>query len=282
MPETHPSLPTPGRPAVVLLDLDGVVWLAHQPIAGSVAAIARLRAAGVRVLFVTNNSSATVEDQAAVLGEIGIPAEGDVVTSAMAGARLVEPGERVLVCGGPGVTQAVERRGAQAVDAGPCDAVIVGFHRDFDYERLRRAATAVMAGARLIGTNDDATYPTPDGPIPGGGAILAAVEVGSGTRAVVAGKPFAPMAALVRELVATDADGSAGEAAAVSIPTAVMVGDRPSTDGRFARELGCRYAQVWSGVTPTGTTVDPVPDLVADDLAGVVTQLLGPDEHPPV
>ena len=249
-------------PSVVLLDLDGVVWLAHEPIDGSVAAIARLRAAGVRVLFVTNNSNSTVEEQEDALGAIGVPAHGDVLTSAMAGATLVHPGERVLVCGGPGVVQAVERRGAVAVDAGPCDAVIVGFHRTFTYEGLRRAATAVHAGARLIGTNDDATYPTPDGPIPGGGAILASVEVGSGTRAMVAGKPFTPMADLVRATV--------GDTAAV---TAVMVGDRPSTDGRFARELGCRYGHVWSGVTPKGSVVDPRPDLVGDHLDDVAGQL---------
>ena len=58
---------------------------------------------------------------------------------------------------------------------GDADAVLVGFHRDFDYERLRIAARAVRRGARLLATNDDSSYPTPDGPIPGGGAILAAV-----------------------------------------------------------------------------------------------------------
>ncbi|MCX6523102.1 MAG: hypothetical protein NTZ21_20790, partial [Actinobacteria bacterium] len=46
-------------PEVVLLDLDGVVWLAHQAIPGSVEGIASLREAGVRVLFVTNNSGST-------------------------------------------------------------------------------------------------------------------------------------------------------------------------------------------------------------------------------
>ncbi len=260
----RPSTPGEVRPDVVLLDLDGVVWLSHQPIPGSPEGIARLRAAGVRVLFVTNNSGATVAEQEAALAAIGIPAAGDVLTSALAGALLVEPGERVLVCGGPGVTEAIERRGAVPVLDGPCEAVVVGFHRSFTYERLRLAATAVQAGARLIGTNDDATYPTPDGPIPGGGAILAAVEVGSGTRATVAGKPFAPMARLVREVVGDDAAAAA-----------VMVGDRPSTDGRFARQLGCRYAHVWSGVTPRGTVVDPIPDLVGDDLGHVVDQLLG-------
>ena len=106
-----------------------------------------------------------------------------MLTSALAAAVLVQPGERVLVCGGPGVVEAVEARGCTVVTDGPCEAVMVGFHRNFDYDGLRRAATAVHRGARLIGTNDDATYPTPDGPIPGGGAILAAVSVGSGVGA---------------------------------------------------------------------------------------------------
>jgi 4-nitrophenyl phosphatase len=229
--------------------------------------IAALRAAGRRVLFVTNNSASTVAEQEVALASIGVAAVGDVLTSALAAAVLVEPGERVLVCGGPGVAEAVEARGCIVVDDGPCEAVMVGFHRNFDYEGLRRAATAVHGGARLIGTNDDATYPTPDGPIPGGGAILAAVSVGSGSVPVIAGKPYRPMADLVRSTV--------GASAALA---AVMVGDRPSTDGRFARELGCRYAQVWSGVTPKGSVVDPVPDMTADDLGGIAAMLLGPLE----
>ncbi len=253
----------------VLCDLDGVVWLAHQPIPGSVEAIARLRAAGHRVLFVTNNSAAKVEDQEAALGHIGIPAEGDVLTSSMAAALLLQPGERVLVAGGEGVVQAMERRGvvcvpAAAVDDGEhVDAVVVGLHRSFDYAGLTRAATAIHRGARLVGTNDDATYPTPHGPIPGGGSILAAVQTAAGMQAVIAGKPHEPMAALVRETI--------GAAAA---RTALMVGDRPSTDGLFALTLGCGYAHVWSGVTPRGTAFDPRPDLAVDDLAAVAEALV--------
>jgi HAD superfamily hydrolase (TIGR01450 family) len=256
----------------VLCDLDGVVWLAQQPIPGSVDAVARLRAAGHRVLFVTNNSSARVEVQEAALGAIGIPAVGDVLTSARAAAQLLQPGQRALVCGGDGVVQALEARGVEVCFDGDADAVVVGFHRTFDYDGLMRAARAVRRGARLIGTNDDATYPTPDGPIPGGGAILAAVQTGSGVTAEVAGKPFEPMAALVRSIV--------GESASRE---AVMVGDRPSTDGLFARTLGCRYAQVWSGVTPqsTGplalgpsTAGDLVPDFAAADLAALADALV--------
>mgnify|MGYP003338712180 FL=1 len=53
-----------------------------------------------------------------------------------------------------------------------------------------------------------------------------------------------------------------------------MVGDRPSTDGLFARTLGCRYAQVWSGVTARSELVQPAPDLDADTILGIVQQLL--------
>ncbi len=56
---------------------------------------------------------------------------------------------------------------------------------------------------------------------------------------------------------------------------AVMVGDRQSTDGRFAQALGCAYAHVWSGVTQAGTHLNPVPELVVDDLAAVAAALLG-------
>ena len=240
-----------------ILDLDGVVWLAEEPVPGAAEAVARLRRAGERVLFVTNNSAFRVGDQEAKLAGFGIPAEGHVLTSAAAAATLVEPGHRALVVGGAGVVEALEGRGVVVVEDGPTDAVVVGFTRAFDYERLRVASGAARAGARLIGTNDDATYPTPDGPIPGGGALLAAVAVAAGVRPEVAGKPHAPMAALAR-------------AAAGDGPLTV-VGDRPSTDGGFARALGARFALVLSGVTAADDLpVDPGPDVVAADLAALV------------
>ncbi|MDQ3469540.1 MAG: HAD-IIA family hydrolase [Actinomycetota bacterium] len=255
-------------PAAVLCDIDGVVWLARQAISGAPEAVGALRAAGVRVVFVTNNSAAPVAEQEAALKAIGIPARGDVITSAMAAAHLVVPGERVLVCGGPGVAEAVAGRGAYSVagndeSAGTVDAVVVGFHTDFDYARLRIAAAAVLGGARLIGTNDDPTYPTPAGPIPGGGALLAAVSTAAGAMPIVAGKPFAPMAAIV-----LDALGRPDPA------QLLMVGDRPSTDGRFAVAIGCRFALVRSGVTAPGVDTEPRPDLDGADLAAVVAQVI--------
>jgi 4-nitrophenyl phosphatase len=245
-----------------VLDLDGVVWLADAAVPGAADAVARIRASGEPVVFITNNSNGRTADVVAKLVAHDIPARpDDVVTSATAAVGLLRPGQHVLVCGGPGVVDAVRAAGAEPVDGldeRPVDVVVVGFHREFDYDRMRVAASAVRAGAHLVATNDDATYPTPDGPIPGCGSILASIERASGVKAEVAGKPYGPMADTVRARL-----GAGG----------VVVGDRPDTDGLFARLIGYRFALVLSGVT-TGADlpVDPVPDEVAPDLATLVAR----------
>ncbi len=252
----------------MLCDLDGVVWLAHHGIAGSADAIARLRAAGATVAFVTNNSADTLAAQERALASVGVPARGAVLTSALAAAELLEAGERALVVGGAGIFEALAARGVEALDAHEhseprgFDAVVAGIDRRFDYETLRRATAAIFAGARLIGTNDDATYPTAAGAIPGGGSLLAAIATASGLAPVVAGKPYAPMAQLVRTRYGSGVD------------RAWMIGDRPDTDGRFARVLGCRFALVLSGVTTDLAGADPPGDLVGTDLSAIATTLL--------
>lgn len=252
-----------------VIDLDGVVWLSDQPIEGAAGAVSRLQAAGHRVAFVTNNSSVTVADQEAKLAAHGIGGAGLVVTSAQAVAGLVGQGERVLCCGGPGLAEGLAARGATVVpgdgDGGrdvEVDVVVVGLHRDFDYERLAVAATAVRRGARLLASNADATFPTPAGLVPGAGAILAAVETASGQRAVVAGKPHPPMVEHLRALLG---------------PVGTVVGDRVDTDGALARALGWRFALVLSGVTPAVEPgAEPVPDVVAPTLAALVEAELNP------
>lgn len=245
-----------------LLDLDGVVWLAEDPIPGSAEAIARLRERGERVVFITNNSNDTVAEYLAKLGRCGVPTTADdLITSAQAAAQLVEPGETALVCAGPGVDEALRARGVYTVRSGRADAVVVGWHRDFDFARMHAAFLAVRDGARLIGTNDDATYPTPHGPLPGGGSMVAAVSYAAGVPATFAGKPFPPIVKLLHERVAD---------------ATVMVGDRPSTDGLLARRLGVPFALVLSGVTAEGgPALEPRPDRVAPDLAALVTTAAG-------
>jgi 4-nitrophenyl phosphatase len=199
------------------------------------------------------------------LAAIGIQATGDVVTSAQAAASLLAPGETALVCGGPGVVEAVEARGAVAISEGAADAVLVGLHQTFDYWRMQAANAAIRGGARFIATNEDATYPTPDGPIPGAGALVAAVATASSVEPIVAGKPHRPMADLVRDRCGHLFSGS----------TAIVVGDRWATDGLFAETIGCRFAMVRTGVTAPGEPLPGVPAVDVADLAGLADIVLG-------
>lgn len=244
-----------------VFDLDGVVWRGSEPIPGVPAAIAELIASGADVLFVTNMSANPVRSVEDKLAALGVDARGRVITSAMAAARLVEPGERVLACAGVGVVEELEARGVTVTDTGPADAVVVGYHREFDYDRLTAAMRAVRGGARLIGTNADPTYPAADGLLPGNGSLLAAVAVASGVEPTIAGKPHEPICALVRERL-----GASG----------IVVGDRHDTDGALAHALGYRFALVLSGVTTTAASAyadvpeTPRPALVGADAAEVI------------
>ena len=160
---------------------------------------------GRSVAFLTNNSSLRVGDFVAKLARFGIAAEPDDGAHERAGRRrrcsppTSRAGRAVLACAGPGVVEALERgRLRRRSVEPPADAVVVGWHRDFDFDGLDRASRAVRDGARFVATNVDATYPVPGGVLPGAGAIVAAVATASGRTPEVAGKPEPPTVAMVR------------------------------------------------------------------------------------
>jgi 4-nitrophenyl phosphatase len=218
-------------------------------------------------VFITNNSYPVRADHLAKLERMGMASgDEDLITSAGAAATLVEPGERVLVLGGPGIFEALAARGVDAVEPGTVrgeggvGAVVVGFDLKFDFARLAAATTALRGGARLIASNDDATFPTSSGLLPGAGSFVAAVARAGGVEPTVAGKPFPALVDLVRSCVGS---------------VEVVVGDRPSTDGELAVRLGARFGLVLTGVTPSGHgPVTPPPAIEADDLASLVSSTL--------
>jgi ribonucleotide monophosphatase NagD (HAD superfamily) len=118
----------------------------------------------------------------------------------------------------------------------------------------------VRAGARLIGTNEDPTHPTPHGLSPGCGALLAAVATAAETAPEIAGKPHLPTADAIKSRAAD---------------LSMMVGDRPSTDGALATQLGIPFALVLSGVTAASQVpTDPAPAFVSADLSALVQTAL--------
>ena len=126
---------------------------------------------------------------------------------------------------------------------------MVGWTRSFDFDSLAATASAARASGRLVGTNEDPTHPTPDGLMPGAGALLAAVATASGVQPQIAGKPHEPMADLMKSQFGFE-DGDR---------SVVMIGDQPRTDGKLAQRLAIPFGLVDSGVTPPGADGFEVP-----------------------
>lgn len=247
----------PPKGGTWIIDLDGVIWLSGEPILGVDEAISSLNRLGVRTVFVTNNSSLRHVDLVQRLAYCGIDGKGlDVLSSVDALAYLIRKGSRVLAIAGDGVYEALSTIEVQVVTEGAIDVVLIGWTRQFSYEHLTQAMIAIRNGARLIGTNQDPTYPTPNGLLPGTGSLLAAVATASGVLPEIAGKPHEATVRMLRERIED---------------IRLVVGDRPGTDGALASKLGVPYALVLSGVTKeSDVSNNPIPDVVAKDLAELV------------
>lgn len=252
---------------VILLDLDGVVYIGVDPVPGAVAAITDLVRSGLRCCFVTNNASRTPAQVAEHLRSFGLPVnDDDVVTSSQAGAALVEgfvaAGE-VLAVGGEGVRWALAERGFTPVDrfTDRTVAVMQGYGPNVGWADLAEATFAVRAGLPWVATNLDRTFPTPRGAAPGNGALirLVAETAGRGPDAV-AGKPEP---ALLEEAIRR-----------TGAQRPLMVGDRLDTDIAAATRLGIPSVLVLTGIhgqdDARAARGDEVGTYVADGLGALL------------
>jgi len=252
----------------VLLDLDGCVWIGGDPTPRAPEAIAALRAAGRRVAFVTNDARHGSEDLVRMLWAGGIQASIEEMVGAGAALQhlLAErfPGAPAVVIGSVAVHRHVLDAGLRVVNrtsrVAEAQIAVVSVHDRFDYDELREAAAAVLAGATLIGIARDPNFPQADGLWPGSGSLLAAVEIASATTAsIIIGKPDPPLFA-----TALDRLGPG---------RALMVGDRIAIDVAGAQAAGIDGALVLSGADDRTTleawTGEP-PIAVADTLADLV------------
>ncbi len=265
------TLPVSGTEALdydgLIVDLDGVVWRGEEPIDGAAEAIADVRANGIRVLFLTNEPGSSRSAFAVRLTDMGIPATAaDVLTSAAATARVVGSLEdlasrRAFVVGPPALHDEIKGEGFQLVsreEVRQAQIVVVGGHRGFDYAELRAATVAIRNGARLFATGRDVVFPTPEGPRPGTGAILAAVETAGGVSAVVVGKPEPIVFEMAREVLA-------------GCERIGVIGDHLIADIAGAKRAGLGAILVLTGTTSRVDLEQAAirPDLVLESLAAL-------------
>jgi HAD superfamily hydrolase (TIGR01450 family) len=182
----------------VIFDLDGVIYRGHTPIPGAGDVTRWLSSNAYQVYYFTNNSTKTRESYVELLAGYDIATDTHhIVTSACLTARyFTENGllpATALVVGEGGLAEELKRAGIRVVrrrGTRPVDYVVVGMDRQFTYRKLHEAQQAVLAGAKLIATNRDATYPVEGGNvIPGGGSIVAAVATAAEREPLLIGKP---------------------------------------------------------------------------------------------
>jgi HAD superfamily hydrolase (TIGR01450 family) len=253
---------------VALLDLDGVVYLQEEPVPEAAAALATARAAGMRLEFVTNNASRRAPEVAALLARVGVAADpGEVVTSAQASAALLAErlaaGSAVLVVGGDALAGELTEVGLRPVRSAGDDpvAVVQGYTAETGWRHLAEATIAIRGGALWVASNGDATFPSPRGPLPGNGALVAAVATATGRSPdEIVGKPHPR---LHQESVRRS-----------GAQRPLVVGDRLDTDIEGAINGDCDSLLVLTGVTTPADLIAAGPrhrpDYVAADLRGLL------------
>lgn len=251
----------------LILDLDGCVWIGGEPTPGAVEAIAALREAGKRVVYVTNNPRHSGDEYVRRLWKIGVQASaGDVVTVGSALQHLLaetRAGRTAFVIGTDSLAAHVTTAGLRVLNgtdlASRAEVVIVAGTDRVDYDDLRTASLAVQRGADFLATSRDPTYPMPEGMWPGGGAILAAVETTTGKRAAIVGKPEPQLLITALERLGQG--------------RTLVVGDRLDADVAAAGRAGLDAALVLTGGATredAREAPDPRPVAVADTLADLV------------
>lgn len=255
-----------------LIDLDGVVWVGRDPVPGSPEALATMLAAGKEIVFVTNNPSKRPAEYAERLGRMGVHVSPErIVTAGIVSARLAAEaapaGSAALVLGFEPLKELVAGEGLRPIEdldeAPEAKVVVVSGFRDLTYAHLLASKRALDAGAALVATSHDPTMPMPGGEWPGTGAILAAVEVASGKKAEIAGKP----------------EHHLFDLALSKIPGAervAMIGDRLSSDIAGGHAAGLDTILVLSGTSGSGggsedpATATVKPTLTVANLAALV------------
>jgi len=283
---------------IAIFDMDGVLYRGANVMPYAREALERLRRAKWDVYFATNNSTFTRDEYLSRLAALRLGGDREhIVTSGYATAHYLERREPrpkdVLVIGANGLREEIRAVGirvrdaadlpgidppsdvaADGVDPGamrkylvsldlppPPDTVVIGLDLHFTYAKLAEAQRAVLAGAHLVCSNRDRAYPVEGRLLPGAGAIVAAIEVATGARAVCIGKPE-PF--LFQEAIRRAArDGE----------RVVVVGDSTEYDIVAAHRVGAVGVLITTGLTEEGAVAKAAGDALPDRVVRSLSEL---------
>lgn len=246
-----------------ICDMDGVIYHGNQILPGVKEFVSWLQETGRGYLFLTNNSNMTPVELHKKLKKMGLDVGPDhFYTSALATASFLKaqaPGCSAYVIGEAGLLNALYDAGITMNDVDP-DYVVIGCGRTYSLASVTAAINMVCNGARLIGADPDLTGPTETGISPGGGALIAPIEMATGKKAYFCGKPNPLMMRTGLNILG------------VHSAEAVMVGDRMDTDMIAGLESGMSTVLVLSGISTRETVKEYSyqPSLILDGVGDIV------------
>lgn len=246
-----------------MCDMDGVIYHGNKILPGVVEFIDWLKRENKEFLFLTNNSSYTPRELQQKLARMGLDVSEDhFYTSALATATFLKeqsPNCSVYAIGEAGLFNALYDQGITMNDVNP-DYVVVGEGKSYSLDTLTKATNLVLNGAKLIGANSDVSGPIENGLAPACGALVAPIELATGTKAYFCGKPNPLMMHTGLKLLKCHS------------AEAVMIGDRMDTDIISGLERGMSTVLVLSGCSTKETlkSYSYCPTIVLDGVGDIV------------
>lgn len=248
----------------LILDMDGVLWRENDAIGDLPIIFDTIAKNNLKVTLATNNSTRTIEQYLEKLLSFQVKLDASqIVNSSQATASLLKDkfpkGGGVYVVGEQALIETLHAEGYFFDDRNPV-AVVAGMDRKVTYEKLRRATILIRMGIPFVATNPDRTFPTPEGLVPGAGAVLAAIQAATDVSPQIAGKPSTKMYEIALQRMKLPAEKT------------LVIGDRFETDIIGGQNLGCKTALVFSGVTsPSEASLfQPKPDILAENLTAII------------
>ncbi len=251
----------------LIIDMDGVLWRDNEPIVNLSKLFDDIRSFPLKFVLATNNSTRSIKQYQQRLAELGVVVhQNEILTSGLATAMVLRArypdGGNVFVVGEAGLVETLSEYGFNHATENPL-AVVAGLDRHVSYEKLKLASGFIRNGAAFIATNPDKTLPTPQGFVPGAGAVLAFIEAATDIKPEVIGKPFPTLL------------NAAIKSMQVLPEQVLAIGDRLDTDVAGAQAAGCKTALVLSGVSTEaeGLAWTPALDLISPDISMVINIL---------
>jgi NagD protein len=227
-----------------ICDMDGVIYHGNRLLPGVREFIEWVQKEGKRYVFLTNSSERSPMELKLKMRRLGMEIDADhFYTSALATAGFLAsqvPHGTVYVIGEAGLINALYEAGYSMNDINP-DYVVVGESKTYNYETVIRAVSLVRNGARLIGTNPDATGPSEEGIVPATGSLILPIARTAGVEPYFIGKPNPVMMRQALKRLESKREETA------------IIGDRMDTDILSGIESGIDPVLVLSGVSDMDT-----------------------------